>query len=132
MPDERRHSPARLVAPLALIAFVVALLIVLGGSGAGEGGDDRGSDSGAGSGQPTEPTATDATTEPDKPKRRRRKAIYTVEPGDTLGAIAEETALDYRAPDGRYWKTLDRFDPAALRRIDTLWLATARAYATAA
>ena len=93
MPDERRHSPARLVAPLALIAFVVALLIVLGGSGAGEGGDDRGSDSGAGSGQPTEPTATDATTEPDKPKRRRRKAIYTVEPGDTLGAIAEETGV---------------------------------------
>jgi len=93
MPDERRHSPARLVAPLALIAFVVALLIVLGGSGAGEGGDDRGGDSGAGSGQPTEPTTTDATTEPDKPKRRRRKEIYTVEPGDTLGAIAEETGV---------------------------------------
>jgi len=90
MPD-KRPSPARLVAPLALVAFVVALLLVLGGSGAGGGGDGGGDsgDSGAG---PAEPTLTGTTTAPER-KPKRRRATYTVEPGDTLGAIAEETGV---------------------------------------
>lgn len=41
-------------------------------------------------------------------------------------ARAEEVRLGYAAPDGKYWKTLDRLDPAALRRIDALWLEAAR------
>ena len=45
---------------------------------------------------------------------------------------AAETALGYDVPTGRYWKEADRFDPAALRRIDALWLDAARAYARAA
>jgi LysM repeat protein len=92
MPD-KRPSPARLVAPLALVAFVVALLLVLGGSGAGGGGDggsDDSGDSGAGS---AEPTLTGTTTAPDEPKPKRRRATYTVEPDDTLGAISEETGV---------------------------------------
>lgn len=41
-------------------------------------------------------------------------------------ALAREAALGYLVPSGRYWEEAGRFDPAALRRIDTLWLAAAR------
>lgn len=50
-------------------------------------------------------------------------------PGARAGlaaARAEEARLGYAAPDGRYWKTLDRVDPAELRRIDALWLGAVR------
>jgi hypothetical protein len=45
---------------------------------------------------------------------------------------SRETALGYDVPSGKYWKEADRFDPAALRRIDALWLDAARSYARAA
>ena len=47
-------------------------------------------------------------------------------------ARAEESRLGYAAPDGKYWKMLDHADPAALRKIDALWLAAARSYAESA
>jgi len=45
-------------------------------------------------------------------------------------ALAAESDLDYRVPSGRYWEELDRFDPAELARIDTLWLAALRPAST--
>lgn len=47
-------------------------------------------------------------------------------------ARALEADLGYAAPDGRYWRMLDRVDPAALRLVDALWLAAARSYSAAA
>lgn len=44
-------------------------------------------------------------------------------------AQRHERALGYEVPSGKYWKELGRIDPAALRRIDGLWLAAAEAYA---
>jgi hypothetical protein len=41
-------------------------------------------------------------------------------------AATRETALGYDTPTGRYWEDLSRYDPAALRALDTLWLAAAR------
>jgi hypothetical protein len=41
-------------------------------------------------------------------------------------ALQAEAALGYDTPDGRYWEQLSRFDPAALRAVDALWLAAAR------
>ncbi|MEY4983658.1 MAG: hypothetical protein RIR62_1924 [Pseudomonadota bacterium] len=41
-------------------------------------------------------------------------------------ALRQEDDLGYRVPSGRYWEEAHRFDPAALRRIDMLWLAAAR------
>ncbi len=38
-------------------------------------------------------------------------------------ALAREAALGYLVPSGRYWEDLSRFDPAALRALDALWLA---------
>jgi hypothetical protein len=34
--------------------------------------------------------------------------------------------LGYLVPSGRYWEEADRFDPAALDRLDALWLRAAR------
>ncbi len=41
-------------------------------------------------------------------------------------AFEMEAALDYRVPSGRYWEEAHRFDPAALRALDALWLGAAR------
>ncbi|MFM7333319.1 MAG: hypothetical protein ACKO1H_02725 [Tabrizicola sp.] len=40
-------------------------------------------------------------------------------------ALALEAELGYLVPSGRYWEELDRFDPAALDRLDRLWLQAA-------
>jgi len=79
-------SSARIFAPVALAICAVAVLIVIAGSGGG--GDES-----SGGSSPAADTATqttgDTTTEPAK----RQPATYTVEPGDTLGAIAETTGV---------------------------------------
>ncbi len=48
-----------------------------------------------------------------------------------LKALGYERALDYVVPSGRYWEEAHRFDRAKLARLDDLWLAAARAGATA-
>jgi LysM repeat protein len=79
------RSPARFLAPLALVAFSIALFMVVTSS-------------------PTEPdtTAPNRATEarpagtPDgEGEQRRRKGPrrYTVKPGDTPSSIAEETGV---------------------------------------
>lgn len=64
---------------------------------------------------------------------RARAAVLTKEARARIAeARADEDRLGYRAPDGKYWKRLDSIDPAALRRIDALWLAAARSYSDSA
>jgi len=54
-------------------------------------------------------------------------------PRDRVAEIlAAEAALGYEVPSGRYWKELPRFDAAALRRIDALWLDAGTAEAATA
>lgn len=43
----------------------------------------------------------------------------------TLQAQDRELALNYYVPSGRYWQELHRFDAAALRDLDMLWLRAA-------
>ena len=81
-----RRSPARLLAPLALIAVAAALVIVLSGGGAG--GGLVGTEEPAGTA--ASPTATSA--EGTKKPARRRKT-YTVKAGDTPSGIAEKTGV---------------------------------------
>ena len=78
-----RRSPARLIAPLALVGFLVALLVVISSSG---------SDDGSESTTETRPAAT-ATATPARKGGRERKGrrTYTVRPGDTPSGIAEKT-----------------------------------------
>ena len=76
-----RRSPARYLAPLALLAFVFALFMVLQSSQTssdGDGGPNRATDA--------RPTAT-ATPQRRGPRRYRVKA------GDTPSSIAEKTGV---------------------------------------
>jgi LysM repeat protein len=75
------RSPARFLAPLALVAFAVALLMIVQSGGGGNGGEEPSSNS--------QPAAT-ATATP-KPKRKRK--VYVVKPGDTPSGIAEKTGV---------------------------------------
>jgi LysM repeat protein len=74
----------RLIAPLAIIAFVVAFLIVLSSSGV-----DHPS-GGAQTATSTTPTGASTTRSRSKFAHRR---TYTVRAGDTLGAIAIKTGV---------------------------------------
>lgn len=73
-----------MLAPLALVAFVIAFLVVLSNSGVSH-------DSGGGAAPPsTTPTGSSTTRTTSRFAHRR---TYTVRAGDTLGAIAIKTGV---------------------------------------
>jgi LysM repeat protein len=79
------RSPARFLAPLALVAFVIALFLVVTSSQTDRGGAGAPNQS-SGTNRPSaSPTGT-----PAKSKGRRR---YTVKAGDTPSSIAEKTGV---------------------------------------
>jgi len=83
MHAQGRLSFARLLAPLALIAFTVAVLAVVMGSGV-VGDDSSSKETGA-----TGVTATtERTTTGGQKKKQRTPATYTIKANDTLSAIA--------------------------------------------
>lgn len=62
--------------------------------------------------------------------RMRRDALPSVpipafDAGAAAEALAHEAELAYHVPSGRYWEETARFDPAALRALDALWLRAA-------
>ena len=75
------RSPARFLAPLALVAFAIALYTILGG---GDGSGEQPANT-------SEPRAT-ATATPKQQAKRKRK-VYVVKPGDTPSGIAEKTGV---------------------------------------
>lgn len=85
MSPQPNRSPARLLAPVALVLVAIAFLFVVASSGTDSDDGDRASET-------TERTTTERTTARKPPPRRT--ATYTVKTGDTLGAIAEKTGLD--------------------------------------
>ena len=85
MPPEQARSPARLLAPLALVAVTLALIVVLFSSGTDDGDGDSGNQSGT-----TEQTIGGREGEQSK-RPAGRKATYTVKKGDTLGEISQST-----------------------------------------
>jgi LysM repeat protein len=74
----RRRSPARLLAPLALVVTAVALFVVI----------TSGTKSGSGGGTQATATATPKTSTKAKAKSKAAPKTYTVKPGDTPSAIA--------------------------------------------
>ncbi|KAJ56618.1 hypothetical protein ACMU_06650 [Actibacterium mucosum KCTC 23349] len=46
------------------------------------------------------------------------------DPAAIQRARSREAELDYFVASGRYWETPDAYDPAELRALDALWLAT--------
>ena len=80
----RRRSPARWMAPLALLGSIAAVLIVLQAS-SGESSNGDAPTTTASSGSGTTATQTVTTT-----KGRR---FYRIQPGDTLSSIADATGV---------------------------------------
>jgi len=75
-----RRSPARFLAPLALVGFVIALFVVVNGTR-----DDAGSGGGA------TPAASASPAPSKKQKARKVRKTYKVKPGDTPSSIAVKT-----------------------------------------
>ena len=89
-----RRSPLRFLAPIALIAFGLALLVVVSSSNSGD-GDNTPSAS-------EKEKDRDLGTSTEKTKRKSRSSTangtlpsrtYTVKSGDTLGSISEKTGI---------------------------------------
>jgi LysM repeat protein len=78
------RSPARFLAPLALLAVVIALFLVVSSSLNESGG---GNSPGATSAQPT------STPAKGQKKQRRGPRRYTVRSGDTPSSIADKTGV---------------------------------------
>ena len=78
------RSPARFLAPLALVAVAVALFMVVTATRSDSGGDDE---QPANRATETQPTATPEGGERKGPRR------YRVKPGDTPSSIAEKTGV---------------------------------------
>lgn len=84
-----RRSPARYLAPLAIVAFLIALTVVVSSAGDDGGGDA--SPAGSATAEPT--TSPEPSSERSGNRRRSTRRTYTVRPGDTPSAIAERTGV---------------------------------------
>jgi LysM repeat protein len=92
----RSRTPARVLAPAALVVCAVLFLFVVATSGGG--GSEEKSDSAN-----TQTQSTRSTERKPRPKRSKG-STYTVKAGDTLGSISEKTGvpveqLQERNPD---------------------------------
>ncbi len=84
MPPEPARSPARLLAPAALVIMAIAVILIVLSSADGDDGSERATTVEEGS----------ATTEPAAGGRRAPRSTYRVKRGDTLGSIAEKTGVE--------------------------------------
>lgn len=90
MDQRTRRSPARFLAPLALIAVLVAFLAIVTSSGGGGSSDQ--STATTTTKTSTTSTKTSASTTK-KPAKQSGAKIYTIKVGDTLGGIASKTGV---------------------------------------
>jgi LysM repeat protein len=112
MPTAKR-TPARVLAPLAIVAFGIALLLIVSSAG---GGDDEPSRSAA-----SEQEQRDLELAKEKKRRQKTEesregqgelpqSVYVVKSGDTLGSIAEKTGV----PVEKLQELNPELDPQAL------------------
>ena len=94
MERRTRRSPARFLAPLALIAVLVVFLAIINASG---GSDDSSPASDTGSATTTttssSATTTSTATKSSTAKEQPSTKVYVVQVGDTLGGIADKTGV---------------------------------------
>lgn len=105
--DGRRGSPARVLAPISLIAFTLALFLVIASSGTDDDSDGDGDRTSQRQGQQTT-TTTDTVAADGEP--RVTGTFYTVKTGDTLAAIAETVGVSVT----RLQELNPELDPQAL------------------
>jgi hypothetical protein len=109
--ERARRSPLRFLAPLALIAFALAFLLVLGSADV----DDNG-----GSDQAAEEAEERDLQQSERERRRQEREeereaegereVYIIKEGDNLSTIAEETGI----PVERLLELNPELDPQAL------------------
>jgi LysM repeat protein len=95
MDQRTRRSPARFLAPLALIAVLVAFLAIVSGS-SDSGTTPPSSDSSTSTSTKSTTTATKTSTAGTTKKSAKSGSTdktYTVQVGDTLGGIADKTGV---------------------------------------
>jgi LysM repeat protein len=106
--DTGNRSSARLLAPIALVVFAIALLVVLTTAG----GSDKSSDRAG----PTRAEQRDLRLKKRQARVRTRATtthkagVYVVKTGDTLGSIAEKTGV----PVEKLQELNPTLDPQAL------------------
>jgi LysM domain len=104
------RSPLRFLAPVALVAFALALLLVVGSADLSDDGGSGGASEETeqrdlGSDRSERRRERDAEEEP-----ARQPAKYVVKEGDTLGSISEETGV----PVEQLQELNPELDPQAL------------------
>ena len=94
MDQRTRRSPARFLAPLALIAVLIAFLAIVTGShnGGGSSSPAAGTTTSSTTSSPAKTTTTKTTVKKSKSGATTVRT-YTVEVGDTLGSIAAKTGI---------------------------------------
>jgi LysM repeat protein len=97
MPPQPNRTPARLLAPIALVAVAVVFFAILLASG---GGSDSGSNGSTAAEKTNTQTAVAKTVKP----------TYRVKGGDTLGGIAVKTGI----PVEKLQELNPELDPQAL------------------
>lgn len=83
------RSPARWLAPVALVTCAVAVFAIVTSGPSNE----AGSDGATTSEQPASERSTTSQRRSSSSRRSSRRSTYTVKPGDTLSAIAEKTGV---------------------------------------
>ncbi len=88
------NRPSRWLAPLALLAAVVAVLVVFNASTKDEdGGGSKASTQEQGEAQGKRTSTGDRTETGSRTTTAPERKTYTVRPGDTLASIAERTGV---------------------------------------
>jgi len=94
MDQRTRRSPARFLAPLALIAVLIVFLAILTGSNSNNpGSPTTESSSSTTSSTPAKTTASKTTVKKSAKTGATSVRTYTVQVGDTLGSIADKTGI---------------------------------------
>jgi LysM repeat protein len=81
------RSPARWLAPVALVTCAVAVFAIVSSGPS----DDAGTDGATTSERPASQRSTSSQRRRSSSRRSTRRRAYTVRAGDTLSAIAEKT-----------------------------------------
>jgi hypothetical protein len=106
--NDRHRSSARLLAPIALVVFAIAALVILASAGGGGHKESAG---------PTRAEQRDLRVKRQREARRAkvastfsRRGVYIVRTGDTLGGIAQKTGV----PVEKLQELNPTLDPQAL------------------
>jgi LysM repeat protein len=102
-------NPARLLAPIALVATAVALFGIVASGGGGSNG-------GAAGGAAPDTGQKTQSASPTPSKKKATRQTYTVKPGDTPSTIAEQAGI----PLDQLLELNPNLDPQSLNPGDKL------------